>query len=71
MLAEVAVAATDGCSETVAILRVERLELLAAAAGDSAADPKIVLSAKYRLGWCYQKLGKFDKAAEVFARETE
>ncbi len=29
-------------------------------------DPKVLAAAGYRLGWCYQKLGDFDKAATCF-----
>ena len=30
------------------------------------ADAKVLAAAGYRLGWCYQKLGDFDKAADCF-----
>lgn len=30
------------------------------------ADPKVLAAAGYRLGWCYQKIGDFDKAAGCF-----
>jgi len=30
------------------------------------ADAKVLSAAGYRLAWCYQKLGDFDKAAEAF-----
>jgi TolA-binding protein len=42
--------------------------LLEAAASADALDAKVRGAAVYRLGWCYQKLGKPDRAADAFAR---
>lgn len=44
----------------------EAVALLEAVVADKQADPKVVSAASYRLGWCYDKLGKPDKAAAVF-----
>jgi TolA-binding protein len=47
----------------------QAVELLEAViADDGAADAKLRAAAHYRLGWCYQKLGKPAKAAEAFAK---
>jgi TolA-binding protein len=40
--------------------------LLQAVIADKSADPKLLLPAHYRLGWCYQKLGQNEKAAAEF-----
>jgi TolA-binding protein len=40
--------------------------LLEAVLADKSADPKLLLPAHYRLGWCYQKLGQNEKAAAQF-----
>jgi TolA-binding protein len=37
-------------------------ELLEPVVADAKAEPKTLLAARYRLGWCYEKLGKHDKA---------
>jgi TolA-binding protein len=36
--------------------------LLEPVVADDKADPKTLLAARYRLGWCYEKLNKHDKA---------
>jgi TolA-binding protein len=46
----------------------QAMELLEAVATNTSADPKLQSNAQYRLGWCYQKLGKLDKAAEAFSK---
>jgi TolA-binding protein len=33
---------------------------------DDKADPKVLAAASYRLAWCYQKQGDYDKAADSF-----
>jgi TolA-binding protein len=40
---------------------------LQAVIADKSADPKLLASAHYRLGWCYSKLGQPEKAAAEFA----
>jgi TolA-binding protein len=44
----------------------EAAELLEAVLSDKSADPKIASIATYKLGWCYEKLGKSDRAAALF-----
>jgi TolA-binding protein len=46
----------------------QAVELLEAVVADASADPKLLSSANYRLGWCYQKLNKADKAAAAFSK---
>ena len=45
----------------------EAAELLEAVTADKSAEPKVVSIAAYKLGWCYEKLGKSDRAAIVFS----
>src|SRR5439155_17397995 len=42
--------------------------LLESALADKSLDPKLLATATYRLGWCYQKQGQPDKAAQAFLR---
>ena len=42
-------------------------DLLQKALADAKADPKVLAAASYRLGWCYARLDRQDKAAEAFA----
>lgn len=46
----------------------QAVELLESVIADKSADPKLLSSANYRLGWCYQKLNKPDKAAAAFSK---
>ena len=45
----------------------EAADLLEAVTADKSADPKVSAIAAYKLGWCYEKLNKPDKAADLFA----
>jgi TolA-binding protein len=49
----------------------EAAELLEPVVADEKADPKTLLAARYRLGWCYEKLGQKDKAAATLAAFAE
>lgn len=49
----------------------EAARLLEAVVTDENADPKTLLAARYRLGWCYEKLGQKDKAAATLAEFAE
>jgi TolA-binding protein len=40
--------------------------LLEPVAANNSADPKLLLPARYRLAWCYEKLSQTDKAAAQF-----
>ena len=44
--------------------------LLEQVVNDKSADAKVISMADYRLGWCYEKLNKPDKAAATFAAYT-
>jgi TolA-binding protein len=46
----------------------QAIQLLEAAIPSDGLDAKARSAAAYRLGWCYQKFGKPDRAAEAFAR---
>ena len=46
----------------------QAVEFLEALTADGSTDPKLLAGAYYRLGWCYQKLGKADKAAAAFSK---
>lgn len=48
----------------------EAAQLLEQVVGDKSAEPKVLAAAEYRLGWCYEKLNKPDKAAAVYAAYT-
>jgi TolA-binding protein len=49
----------------------EAAQLLEQVVSDKSADPKVLAAAEYRLGWCYEKLNKPDKAAAVYASYTQ
>ena len=49
----------------------EAAQLLEPVIADESADPKTLLAARYRLGWCYEKLGQKDKAAAALAAFAE
>lgn len=49
----------------------EAARLLEAVVTDEKADPRTLLAARYRLGWCYEKLGQKDKAAATLAEFAE
>ena len=49
----------------------EAAQLLEQVVGDKSADAKVLAAAEYRLGWCYEKLNKPDKAAAVYASYTQ
>ena len=49
----------------------EAAQLLEAVVADDKADEKTLLAARYRLGWCYEKLGQKDRAAATLASFAE
>lgn len=49
----------------------EAAQLLEPVVSDEKADPKTLLAARYRLGWCYEKLGQKDKAGATLAGFAE
>ena len=49
----------------------EAAQLLEAVVADDKADEKTLLAARYRLGWCYEKLGQKDRAAATLATFAE
>jgi TolA-binding protein len=46
----------------------ESAALLETVVADTSLDPKLLATATYRLGWCYQKQGQPDKAALTFSK---
>ena len=46
----------------------ESATLLETVVADASLDPKLLATATYRLGWCYQKRGQTDKAALTFSK---
>lgn len=49
----------------------EAAKLLEAVVADDKAEDKTLRAARYRLGWCYEKLGEKDKAAAALASFAE
>ncbi|HZN67841.1 MAG TPA: tetratricopeptide repeat protein [Tepidisphaeraceae bacterium] len=49
----------------------EAAELLEAVVQDEKAEPQTLLAARYRLGWCYEKLRQPEKAGAILAEFVE